>query len=88
MEVICILLTILFVLLLANVVVSWLLAAGWRPRGALYQVVDGIMRITNPILRPVRRLLPPIRMGAMALDLSPVIVFIVIGILQRVICTG
>jgi YggT family protein len=41
-----------------------------------------IYDITEPVLRPVRRLLPPIRMGGMAMDLSPIIVFIVLGILR------
>ena len=86
MGIICVLLTVLWLLLLANVVISWFLAAGWRPRGAMYQLVDAIHRVTNPIFRPVRGLLPPIRMGAMGLDLSPLIIFIVIGILRSVIC--
>ena len=86
MGIICVLLTVLLLLLLANVVISWLLTAGWRPRGAVYQLVDAIYRVTNPIFRPVRGLLPPIRMGAMGLDLSPLIIFIVISILRSVIC--
>ena len=86
MGIICVLLTVLLLLLLANVVISWLLTAGWRPRGAVSQLVDAIYRVTNPIFRPVRGLLPPIRMGAMGLDLSPLIIFIVIGILRTVIC--
>jgi YggT family protein len=38
--------------------------------------------VTEPVLRLVRGLLPPIRMGAMGMDLSPIIVFVAIGILQ------
>jgi YggT family protein len=86
MGIICVLLGILLVLLIVQIVVSWLLVAGWRPKGVLYQAVDVLHRITEPIFRPVRGLLPPIRMGIMGLDLSPIIVFIVLGILQRIIC--
>jgi YggT family protein len=87
MGVICVLIGVLLLLLFLQVIVSWLLTAGWRPRGPLYQVVDVLYRIANPIFRPLRGLLPPIRMGAMGLDLSPLIVFIVLGILQRIICS-
>jgi len=38
--------------------------------------------VTDPVLRPLSRVLPPIRMGAMALDLSPIIVFIGIQVIQ------
>jgi YggT family protein len=86
MGIICVLLTVLLLLLLANVLISWVLAAGWRPRGVAYQIVDAIYRVTNPIFRPVRGLLPPIRMGALGLDLSPLIIFIVLSILRSVIC--
>jgi uncharacterized protein YggT (Ycf19 family) len=39
------------------------------------------------VLRPLRNLIPPIRMGAMALDLSPIVVFVILGVLQRALCT-
>ena len=42
--------------------------------------------VTDPVLRPLRGLLPPVRMGAVAMDFSPILAFVVIGILQRAIC--
>jgi YggT family protein len=42
--------------------------------------------VTEPVFRLVRGVLPPMRMGAAALDLSPLIVFIVVGILRTFIC--
>ena len=38
------------------------------------------------MLGPVRAMLPPVRMGAMGLDLSPIVVFLVGILLQRIIC--
>ena len=38
--------------------------------------------LTDPVLRPFRNLIPPMRMGAMAMDFSPILVFVVIGVLQ------
>jgi YggT family protein len=38
--------------------------------------------ITEPVLRPVRRIVPPLRVGGTAVDLSPIIVWIVILIVR------
>ena len=38
--------------------------------------------MTEPVLKPVRGLIPPVRMGMMALDLSPILVFIVITVIR------
>jgi YggT family protein len=40
-----------------------------------------LFRITEPVLGPIRAIIPPVRLGGMALDLSPLIVFIGIEIL-------
>jgi YggT family protein len=45
-----------------------------------------VYAVTEPVLRPIRGLLPPVRMGAMAFDLSPIIVFVIIQVLQFSIC--
>lgn len=62
------------------------LLSSWFPppvSGPLRTVYNLIYDVTEPVLRPVRGLIPPIRMGMMAMDLSPILVFIVIGIIQK-----
>jgi len=73
------LLTIYWVILLIRVFSSWFPIP---PSGPIRQFMNLIYDVPEPVLRPVRRLLPPIRMGGMAMDLSPIIVFIVLGILR------
>ncbi len=51
------------------------------PSGPVRTVLGFTHTVTEPVLRPLRNLLPPIRTGAIAFDLSPIIVFIVLGIL-------
>jgi YggT family protein len=63
--------------LLARIVLSWFPSTG----GALDGVQRVLFRITEPVLAPLRAVLPPVRMGAMALDLSPIVVFIVLQLL-------
>ena len=48
--------------------------------GPLRVILNVVYDVTEPILRPLRRMLPPVRMGMVALDLSPIIVFIVISV--------
>jgi uncharacterized protein YggT (Ycf19 family) len=44
------------------------------------------VRLTEPVLAPIRAALPPVRMGVAALDLSPIVVFLVGTLLARAIC--
>lgn len=72
------------VLLIARFVLDWvqLLARGWRPSGIVAVLCEVIYTLTDPPLRLVRGLVPPIRLGGAALDLSPMILIIVIYLLQ------
>ncbi len=62
------------ILLIARALLSWF---PLRPGGALAQIVRGLDLVTEPVLRPIRRVLPPIRAGGMGIDLSVMIVIIV-----------
>ena len=55
-------------------------------RAVTQQIFDGLVRATEPVLGPIRAVLPPMRMGAMGLDLSPIVVFLLGTLLLRVIC--
>ena len=83
MAIICILLSVYWVILLVRILSSWFPIP---PSGPVATAISFIYGVTEPVLRPLRNLLPPVRLGGMALDLSPFIVFIVIGILQSYIC--
>jgi YggT family protein len=75
------------ILLIARFVLDWvqMLARHWRPRGLVLVFCEGLYSITDPPLRAVRRLIPPLRLGAVMLDLSPMILLIAIFILQRIV---
>jgi YggT family protein len=65
--------------IIAQVIASWLVAFGvvnTRNRG-VYMIIDMLDRVTAPILRPIRRILPPFG----GLDLSPLILLLVIDYL-------
>jgi YggT family protein len=82
--ILCILLTIYLVILIVRVLSSYFPIP---PSGPVRQAMDVVFALTEPVLRPIRGLLPPIRMGGVGLDLSPIIVFIVIGVLRTYVCS-
>jgi YggT family protein len=45
-----------------------------------------LFSITEPVLGPVRRVLPPVRLGGMGLDFSPIVVLFGVQILAQAIC--
>ena len=87
-QVLCVLLSVYWLILLTRVILSWAISLGWRPpySGPVRTVLDLIDTVTDPVLRPLRALVAPIRMGGMGLDLSPLIAFVILFVLQRVFC--
>ena len=60
-----------------------------QPGGVIAQIFNVLYTITEPVLGPVRRVIPPIGGGGMAFDLSPIIVLIVLQIvLANLHCSG
>jgi YggT family protein len=52
------------------------------PGSKLVPITRFFEAITEPALRPVRRIVPPLRVGGTAVDLSPIILWIVILIVR------
>jgi YggT family protein len=58
-------------------------ARTWRPQGVLVVIVEFIYTVTDPPLRALRRIVPPLRIGQIQLDLAFLIVLIILQILMR-----
>ena len=80
----CLLLDAYWIILLARIILSWVPALP-EP---LLPVARFVRAMTDPLLVPVRGLLPPVQMGTMALDLSPILVFLAFGLVQNLLCSG
>ena len=59
-------------------------ARSWSPRGALLVALEGVYSVTDPPIKALRRVIPPLRIGNFALDLSMLLVFVAAYILLRV----
>jgi YggT family protein len=82
-SIICILLSIYWVILFARIILSWFPPPMSGLGRALWDLVHDL---TEPVLGLVRGLLPPVRMGTMGLDLSPIIVFIALFAVREALC--
>ena len=60
-------------------------AAQWRPRGVILVIAEAIYAMTDPVMRFVRRFIPPLRLGPVAIDLSFILIFIVVQMLSRLV---
>ena len=86
-EVLTYVLTIYLVVLIGRMIFSWVqaFARDWHPTGILLVIAESIFTITDPPLKLLRRFIPTLRLGMMALDLSFMVLFIVILILLEVV---
>ncbi|MEY4962156.1 MAG: hypothetical protein RLZZ249_853 [Actinomycetota bacterium] len=77
-------LQIYFYVLMARFVVDLIMSVNraWRPPGILLPVLDFVYTITDPPLKFVRRFVPPVRLGPVALDLAFTIVLIAVLFLR------
>jgi YggT family protein len=81
------LLTIFLWLLLIRLVVDWvqIFARSWSPKGPVLVVLEVVYSVTDPPILFVRRFVPPLRIGSVALDTSFLIVLIAVYLLQMVV---
>ena len=85
-EVLTYVLTIYLVLLIGRMIFGWVqvFARDWRPTGILLVLAEAIFTVTDPPLKFLRRFIPPLRLGMVAMDLSFMVLFIVVLILLEV----
>jgi YggT family protein len=87
-QVLYIVLMCFFIVLLARLVMDWVqqLAREWRPANrALIVALESVYTVTDPPLKALRRFIPPLRFGGVALDLSFLVLIIIVSILIRVV---
>jgi YggT family protein len=79
-DLICAVLRLYVFVVIARVIFSWVRVTPGTPVASIYSV---IFNLTEPVLGPLRRAIPPMRMGAAAIDLSPLIIIIGVQLVCR-----
>jgi YggT family protein len=86
-EVLGILLLVFWLMLLARLVFDLVqaFARDWRPRGPILILLEAIYSVTDPPLKALRRVIPPLRLGQIQFDLGFLILLIGTNILMGVV---
>jgi YggT family protein len=80
---VCIAIQLYLIIVFVRIIMSWFPPTPGTAYARIFEVFD---RLTEPVLAPIRSVLPPVRMGVAALDLSPIVVFLLGTLLLRAIC--
>jgi YggT family protein len=80
-------LTLFLIAMWARFILDWvrLLARRWRPRGLALVLAEASYTVTDPPIRAVRRVVPPLRIGGAALDFAWSIVLLLCLIVMAVV---
>jgi YggT family protein len=76
------LLYLYFFVLIGRLVFDWVqvFSRDWRPKGPVLVLANGIYTLTDPPLRALRKIIPPLRIGGIALDLGFIVLIIGVSI--------
>lgn len=83
MKAVCLVLQVYSLVVFARIVLEWIPVSYDHP---VARVRSALRAVTEPVLRPLRALIPPVRVGGAGLDLSPLILILGLGVLAGAIC--
>ena len=83
MGIVCLAIQLYVVVIFVRIILSWFPLS---PGGVMAQVFSVAYKLTEPVLGPIRRALPPVRIGGGGLDLSPIIVLFGSQLLLGILC--
>ena len=76
-----------FLTLLARFVLSAVLQYGrrWQPGRGASAVLESVWSVTDPPLKALRRVIPPLRIGNVSLDLASIVLLVILFVLMRLV---
>jgi YggT family protein len=76
-----------FILLIGRLVLDYIqmFARSWRPQGPVLVIAEIIYTATDPPLRALRKIIPPLRLGSISLDLSFLVLLILIQVMISIL---
>ncbi len=85
-SIIHVILFVFIALMWVRFIVDWVMvfARQWQPSGPLLVVLEVVYSITDPPIKALRKVIPPLRLGNFALDLSFLLVLVIAWVLLNV----
>jgi YggT family protein len=86
LQIISSVLLVFLILLFARFVVDWVmvLARSWRPSGIVAAGLEVVYSTTDPPLKAVRKVIPPLNLGSIRLDLGFMVLLIAVVVLRNI----
>jgi YggT family protein len=74
---------IFFIFLIGRLILDWIqvFARDWRPRGVMLVIAEAVYSVTDPPLKALRRVLPPLTIGQVQIDLAFIVIFLITSLL-------
>lgn len=87
LEVASFVLLVFFILLIARLVFDYVMmfARSWRPSGVAAAGLEVVYSVTDPPLKALRRVIPPLRLGNFSIDLGFMVLLFVVYVLMQVV---
>jgi YggT family protein len=83
MDIVCLVFDLYRLAVFVWIILSWIQVSSVHPLARVTVFLD---KIIYPVILPLRRVLPPLRLGGVMLDLSPIVLLFGLSILQSFIC--
>jgi YggT family protein len=76
-----------WLILLSRFVMGWVLAFGrrWQPGRGAAATLEAVWSVTDPPLKALRRVIPPLPLGTVTIDLSAIVLLLILYVLMRVV---
>jgi len=73
--------------MLVRLVADWIqvFARQWEPRGPVLILFEAVYTVTDPPLRAIRKVVPPLRLGRVAIDLAFIVLIIAVQIALTIV---
>lgn len=86
-EILTLVVVLFLIFLLGRAVLDWVqfFAREWRPKGASLVIAEAVYTVTDPPLKLLRRLIPPLRLGNVSLDVAYMVLFAICWVLLAVL---
>lgn len=81
--IVCRIIQVYSLVIIARILLEWLQVGSDHPVATARRFLRAV---TDPVLLPVRRIIPPIHAGGVGIDLSPLVVLVALGVIGGVIC--
>lgn len=87
LQVLFVLIYLFVLILLARFVLSWVLSFGrrWQPGRGAAAALETVWTVTDPPLKALRRVIPPLRIGTVSIDLAAIVLLVMLYVLYNVL---